>query len=110
MFAVGGNPEAAKVSGVNVIKTQIMVYAIAGMMYAFAAALEVGRIGSASNTTGNGYEMDAVAACVIGGVSLSGGVGSVGGIVIQLWPCIHRCKHVLAVYRKRSDHSSCCYY
>ena len=69
MFAVGGNPEAAKVSGVNVIKTQIMVYAIAGMMYA-------------SNTTGNGYEMDAVAACVIGGVSLSGGVGSVGGIVI----------------------------
>ena len=42
----------------------------------------VGRIGSASNTTGNGYEMDAVAACVIGGVSLSGGVGSVGGIVI----------------------------
>ena len=69
MFAVGGNPEAAKVSGVNVIKTQIMVYAIAG-------------IGSASNTTGNGYEMDAVAACVIGGVSLSGGVGSVGGIVI----------------------------
>ena len=82
MFAVGGNPEAAKVSGVNVIKTQIMVYAIAGMMYAFAAALEVGRIGSTSNTTGNGYEMDAVAACVIGGVSLSGGVGSVGGIVI----------------------------
>ena len=82
MFAVGGNPEAAKVSGVNVVKTQVMVYAIAGMMYAFAAALEVGRIGSASNTTGNGYEMDAVAACVIGGVSLSGGVGSVGGIVI----------------------------
>lgn len=51
-------------------------------MYAIAAALEVARIGSASNTTGNGYEMDAVAACVIGGVSLSGGVGSVGGIVI----------------------------
>lgn len=82
MFAVGGNPEAAKVSGVNVIRTQITVYAAAGMMYAIAAALEVARIGSASNTTGNGYEMDAVAACVIGGVSLSGGVGSVGGIVI----------------------------
>ncbi len=82
MFAVGGNPEAAKVSGVDVIRTQITVYAIAGLMYAFAAALEVARIGSASNTTGNGYEMDAVAACVVGGVSLSGGVGSVGGIVI----------------------------
>jgi len=82
MFAVGGNPEAAKVSGVNVIRTQICVYALAGMMYALAAALEVARIGSASNTTGNGYELDAVAACVVGGVSLSGGVGSVGGIVI----------------------------
>jgi len=82
MFAVGGNPEAAKVSGVNVIRTQITVYAAAGMMYAVVAALEVARISSASNTTGNGYEMDAVAACVIGGVSLSGGVGSVGGIVI----------------------------
>lgn len=82
MFAVGGNPEAAKVSGVNVVVTQIKVYAIAGLMYALAAALEVARIGSASNTTGNGYELDAVAACVVGGVSLSGGVGSVGGIVI----------------------------
>lgn len=82
MFAVGGNPEAAKVSGVNVVRTQICVYALAGMMYALAAALEVARIGSASNTTGNGYELDAVAACVVGGVSLSGGVGSVGGIVI----------------------------
>jgi len=82
MFAVGGNPEAAKVSGVNVMKTQVAVYAIAGLMYALAAALEVARIGSASNTTGNGYELDAVAACVVGGVSLSGGVGSVGGIVI----------------------------
>lgn len=82
MYAVGGNPEAAKVSGVNVIRTQIMVYALAGLMYALAAALEVARIGSASNTTGNGYELDAVAACVVGGVSLSGGVGSVGGIVI----------------------------
>ncbi len=82
MYAVGGNPEAAKVSGVDVIRTQISVYAIAGLMYAFAATLEVARIGSASNTTGNGYEMDAVAACVVGGVSLSGGVGSVGGIVI----------------------------
>lgn len=82
MYAVGGNPEAAKVSGVNVNRIQIMVYTLAGAMYAFAATLEVGRIGSASNTTGNGYEMDAVAAAVVGGVSLAGGVGSVGGILI----------------------------
>lgn len=82
MFAVGGNPEAAKVSGVNVVVSQIKVYTIAAVMYSVAAVLEVARIGSASNTTGNGYELDAVAACVVGGVSLSGGIGSVGGIVI----------------------------
>jgi len=82
MFAVGGNPEAAKVSGVNVVQTQIKIYVLASVMYALAAVLEVARIGSASNTTGNGYELDAVAACVVGGVSLAGGVGSVGGIVI----------------------------
>ena len=82
MFAVGGNPEAAKVSGVNVVTMQIKIYAIAGLMYSLAAVLEVARIGSASNTTGNGYELDAVAACVVGGVSLFGGIGSVGGIVI----------------------------
>lgn len=82
MYAVGGNPEAAKVSGVNVIRTEIAVFAIAGLMYAFAAVLEVARIGSASNITGNGYELDAIAACVVGGVSLYGGIGRVGGIVI----------------------------
>ncbi|PPK74519.1 monosaccharide ABC transporter membrane protein (CUT2 family) [Lacrimispora xylanisolvens] len=82
MYAVGGNPEAAKVSGVNVIRTQIIVYSAAAVLYAVAAVLEVGRIGSASNTTGNGYEMDAIAACVVGGVSMSGGIGSIGGIVI----------------------------
>lgn len=82
MFAVGGNPESAKVSGVNVKKELIKVYCTAFILYAIAAVLEVGRIGSASNGTGDGYEMDAVAACVVGGVSLSGGVGSIGGIVI----------------------------
>lgn len=82
MYAVGGNPEAAHVSGVNVFKTQVLIYAIAAMFYAFAAVLEVGRIGSASTNTGNSYEMDAIAACVVGGVSMSGGIGKVGGTVI----------------------------
>ena len=82
IYAVGGNPEAAQVSGVNVKKVLIETYSLAAVMYAIAAVLEVGRIGSASNTTGNGYEMDAIASCVVGGVSMSGGVGSVGGIVI----------------------------
>ena len=82
MYAVGGNPEAAKVSGVKVVLIQVMVYAGAAVLYSIAAVLEVGRIGSASNTTGNAYEMDAIAACVVGGVSMSGGIGSVGGVVI----------------------------
>jgi methyl-galactoside transport system permease protein len=51
-------------------------------MYGFAGALEAGRVGSATNNTGNMYELDAIAACVVGGVSFSGGIGTVGGIVI----------------------------
>ena len=82
MYAIGGNQEAAQVSGVNVVKIQVIVYSLAAILYAVAAVLEVGRIGSASNTTGNGYEMDAIASCVVGGVSMSGGIGKVGGIVI----------------------------
>ena len=82
IFAVGGNPEAAVVSGVNLVKTILIVYMLAGAMYGFAGALEAGRVGSATNNTGNMYELDAIAACVVGGVSFSGGIGTVGGIVI----------------------------
>jgi len=81
MYAVGGNPEAAVVSGVNVTKTLMTVYAIAGALYAFAGVLEAARIGSATNNTGNMYELDAIAAAVVGGVSTSGGIGTVPGIV-----------------------------
>ena len=82
IFAVGGNPEAAVVSGVNLVKTILIVYMIAGILYGFAGALEAGRVGSATNNTGNMYELDAIAACVVGGVSFSGGIGTVGGIVL----------------------------
>ncbi|CAM3162616.1 hypothetical protein STFE110948_04625 [Streptobacillus felis] len=81
LFAVGGNPEAAKVSGVNVTKTLILVYIISGIMYAVGGFLEAARIGSASNNLGNLYELDAIAACVVGGVSFSGGVGKISGVV-----------------------------
>lgn len=81
VFAVGGNVEAAKVSGVNVTITLIKVYALSGMFYAFGGLLEAGRIGSATNNLGNMYEMDAIAACVIGGVSFYGGVGKISGVV-----------------------------
>ena len=81
MYAIGGNPEAAKVSGVNVAKNMIIIYAIAGLLYGFAGTLEAGRVGSATNNTGNMYELDAIAACVVGGVSLAGGIGRVSGVI-----------------------------
>ncbi len=81
IFAIGGNPEAAKVSGVNVPLTLLKVYALSGIFYAFAGLLEAGRIGSATNNLGFLYELDAIAACVVGGVSFAGGVGSIMGVV-----------------------------
>lgn len=81
MYAIGGNPEAAKVSGVNVTKYLILIYMLAGVLYGFSGTLEAGRVGSATNNTGNMYELDAIAACVVGGVSLSGGIGTVSGVI-----------------------------
>jgi methyl-galactoside transport system permease protein len=81
MYAVGGNPEAAKISGVSLVKTTIMVYVLAGVLYGIGGFLEAARIGSASNGTGVNYELDAIAACVVGGISFSGGIGKVGGAI-----------------------------
>ena len=81
IFAIGGNPEAAKVSGVNVNLNLILIYALSGVFYAFGGMLEAGRIGSATNNLGFMYELDAIAACVVGGVSFAGGVGTVAGVV-----------------------------
>ncbi|MGL4633015.1 MAG: ABC transporter permease subunit, partial [Cetobacterium sp.] len=58
------------------------VYTLSGIFYAFGGMLEAGRVGSATNNLGNMYEMDAIAACVVGGVSFSGGVGTVPGVLI----------------------------
>ncbi len=81
MFAVGSNPEAANVSGVNVMKTTIMVHTLAGMMYGLTGFIESARIGSNTANTGLNYECDAIAACVIGGVSFVGGTGKISGVV-----------------------------
>lgn len=81
MYAVGGNPEAAKISGVNVVKTTVLVYILAGALYGLGGYLEVARIGSASNATGINYELDAIAACVVGGISFSGGIGKISGAI-----------------------------
>ena len=82
MFALGANEEAARVSGVNVFLTTILVFALAGAMYGFTGFIEGARIGSNTANTGFNYELDAIAACVIGGVSFVGGIGKIRGIVI----------------------------
>ena len=82
MFATGSNEEAANVSGVNVFLTVIGVFVLAGIMYGITGFIEGARIGSAASYTGLNYESDAIAACVIGGVSFVGGTGKIGGIVI----------------------------
>lgn len=81
MYAIGGNKEAALVSGVNVVLFTILVYTVAGLLYGLGGSLEAARIGSATNNTGNMYEMDAISACIVGGLSFNGGVGSISGIV-----------------------------
>ncbi len=82
MFAVGGNEEAAAVSGVNVAKTIMLVYLMAGVLYGIASFLEAARITSVGANTGLNYELDAISAVVVGGVSFSGGVGTIQGVVI----------------------------
>lgn len=81
VYAIGGNREAAVVSGVNVFVTILGIFVIAGLLYGVGGVLEAARTAGATNNYGNGYELDAIAACVVGGVSLSGGVGKVSGIV-----------------------------
>ena len=82
MYAVGSNEEAANVSGVNVTKTIIMVFMMAGMLYGLTGFFDAARIASVNATTGLNYESDAIAACVIGGISFVGGIGKVSGAII----------------------------
>lgn len=81
IYAIGGNPNAAEVSGVNVEITLVKVYALAGALYGLAGALLAARTGGATNNYGSMYELDAIAAATIGGVSTSGGIGRVSGII-----------------------------
>jgi methyl-galactoside transport system permease protein len=80
-YAIGGNPDAAKVSGVNVKANLILVYILGGLMYGLAGVLLAARSGGATNNYGLMYELDAIAAAVIGGVSTAGGVGTVTGML-----------------------------
>lgn len=82
MFAVGSNPDAANVSGVNVKRIIILVFTLAGIMYGVTGFIEAARISSNSAATGMNYELDAIAACVIGGVSFVGGIGKIRGVIM----------------------------
>lgn len=83
LYAVGGNPEAASVSGISVFKVTLGAFIMAGILYGFGSWLECIRmIGSGSAAYGQGWEMDAIAACVVGGVSFTGGIGKISGVVV----------------------------
>ncbi|MDN5353128.1 MAG: ribose transport system permease protein [Clostridiales bacterium] len=82
VYAIGGNEEAAALSGINVNRIKTIVYGINGMLAALAGIIITSRLSSAQPTAGTGYELDAIAAVVLGGTSLAGGVGSIFGTVI----------------------------
>jgi ribose transport system permease protein len=82
IYAIGGNEKAAISSGININQVKLGVYAIAGMMAAIGGILVTSRLNSAQPNAGISYELDSIAAVVIGGTSLSGGVGTIGGTVI----------------------------
>ena len=86
LFAVGGNPEAASVSGISVFWVTVGAFVLAGILYGFGSWLECIRmVGSGSAAYGQGWEMDAIAACVGGGISFTGGIGKISGVVVGVF-------------------------
>ena len=85
VYAIGSNPRAAKLSGINIARTKIAIYALIGLLVAIASIIQVSRIGSMDYANaGSGYEMDAIAAVIVGGTSMSGGRGSIQGTVLGM--------------------------
>ena len=85
VFAVGSNIRTARLSGINVNKVKRRIYMLTGMLVAIAAIIQVSRIGSMDYASaGSGYEMDAIAAVIVGGTSMSGGKGSIVGTVLDM--------------------------
>ncbi|MBQ6776565.1 MAG: ABC transporter permease [Synergistaceae bacterium] len=82
VYAVGGNDKAAIFSGVNVARTKMLVYTMSGFLAAFTGVVLCARMSSGQPTAGVGFEMDAIAATVLGGTSMSGGVGKIGSTMI----------------------------
>lgn len=82
MYAIGGNEVAAEVSDVNTGRQLTKIYVIAGLMYALAGFLLAAESGCSSASMGSGYELEVIAGCTIGGVSTTGGIGTISGIVV----------------------------
>ena len=82
IYALGGNEAATRLSGLNVNKIKIIVYSLCGLLASLAGIIEVARLSSAQPTAGTGYELDAIAAVVLGGTSLAGGKGRIVGTLI----------------------------
>lgn len=82
IYALGGNEAATRLSGISVDKVKIIVYSLCGLLAALAGVIEVARLSSAQPTAGTGYELDAIAAVVLGGTSLAGGKGRIVGTLI----------------------------
>ncbi len=81
VYAIGGNREAARLSGVPIKKVEIIVFTLSGFLSAFAGLVLCSRMYSGQPSVGSGYELDAIAACVLGGTSMSGGKGRISGTV-----------------------------
>lgn len=82
IYAVGGNREAARFSGITPAKIEILVYTYSGFLAAFSGVVLAARMASGQPAVGLGYETDAIAAAVLGGASMAGGVGTVGGLIV----------------------------
>lgn len=82
IYAIGGNAETARLAGINVKKYLLITYALGGLLFGIAGMILAGRLSMGTATVGDGYELDAIAAVVVGGASLSGGVGSVSKTLI----------------------------
>ena len=85
LYAIGGSAEVARLAGIPVRKLTVAVYAVSGLLAGVAAAVMAARLDSSQPSAGLGYELDAIAAVVIGGASLSGGIGSVAGTVVGVF-------------------------
>jgi ribose/xylose/arabinose/galactoside ABC-type transport system permease subunit len=82
VYSIGGNPEAARLSGINVDRIRILVFVIIGALAAFGGCLLASRLGSAQTTAGNMYPLNSIGACVLGGIAITGGVGNLFGALI----------------------------